>query len=541
MVDRPVVVVVGPDAERIVSAWQEAERSEASERASGSEQRERHASREDPTEGRILDQSEREPSEARRHASHEAERSEGPNRASGSDRPFELVDADPDAVATILEERLVDAVVCHAGGSTIAAVAERAHAADQRLPVVAFATGDGLDPAAVVDLDVDQYVDVDGEFDPVAAIAGLEPLIDRHRCDRRERTMLDSLLENIPLSVYFKDRRSRHVRVSDEMLDLIDHPYIENPEGKFHHAPEDVHGKTDFDLYNADLAESAVADDRRVVETEEPVEGQIEHAYGSPTQGAYVATSKAPWYDEDGRVVGLVGVSRDVSERKRYERRLERQNERLERFARVISHDLRNPLGVALGRIDFARETGDPEHFDAIERSLERMDSLIEDVLTLARHGEAVSDPEPTELQTLASEAWDVIDADEAALSVPAEGCVLADAGRLRQLLENLFRNAVEHGGPDVAVTVDRLEDGRGFYVADDGPGIPEDEREHVFESGYSTDDEGTGLGLSIVRTVAEAHNWDVAVTESDAGGARFEFACVLGSDSDRGLEGRMQ
>ncbi|WP_225335660.1 ATP-binding protein [Halomicrobium urmianum] len=500
-----------------------------------------------------------------RGASHEA------------DRPFELVAADLDAVTTTVEERSVDAVVCHADGATVEAVADRVREADRRLPVVEFATGDGLAPGAVADLDVDRYVDAGEAFDPVPAIASLEPLIDRHRRDRRERTMLDSLLENIPLSVYFQDRRSRHVRVSDEMLDLIDHPYMENPKGKIHHAPGDIHGKTDFDLYNADLAESTVADDRRVIQTEEPVEGRIEHAYGSPTEGAYVATSKAPWYDEDGRVVGLVGVTRDVSERKRYERRLERQNEHLERFARVISHDLRNPLGVALGRIEFARETGDPEHFDAIERSLERMDSLIEDVLTLARQGETVSDLEPTEIETVAREAWGVIDAGEAALSVPAEGRVLADAGRLRQLLENLSRNAVEHGstnppsqapedadgrspssprstasredavehgstsprpsethedpvehgGPDVVVTVGRLRDGRGFYVADDGPGIPEDEREHVFESGYSTDDDGTGLGLSIVRTVAEVHDWDVAVTESDAGGARFEFTGV--------------
>jgi signal transduction histidine kinase len=75
-----------------------------------------------------------------------------------------------------------------------------------------------------------------------------------------------------------------------------------------------------------------------------------------------------------------------------------------------------------------------------------------------------------------------------------------------------------------VIVTVGDLEDG--FYVADDGVGIPPDDREAVFESGYSADD-GTGLGLSIVRQVATEHGWDVSLTGSDAGGARFEFTGV--------------
>ncbi|MBS3761523.1 MAG: ATP-binding protein, partial [Halodesulfurarchaeum sp.] len=98
-----------------------------------------------------------------------------------------------------------------------------------------------------------------------------------------------------------------------------------------------------------------------------------------------------------------------------------------------------------------------------------------------------------------------------------------ADPDRLASLLENLFRNAVEHAGPEVTVTVEPTSDG--FAVADDGPGIPPEDRETVFESGYTTETDGTGFGLAIVAEVATAHDWSVRVEESDAGGARFVFA----------------
>ena len=84
----------------------------------------------------------------------------------------------------------------------------------------------------------------------------------------------------------------------------------------------------------------------------------------------------------------------------------------------------------------------------------------------------------------------------------------------------------MEHGG-DVTVVVGPLVDGEGFFVADDGPGIPEADREAIFDVGVTTRDSGTGVGLSIVETVAEAHGWSVAVTESADGGARFEFTGV--------------
>ena len=94
-------------------------------------------------------------------------------------------------------------------------------------------------------------------------------------------------------------------------------------------------------------------------------------------------------------------------------------------------------------------------------------------------------------------------------------------------MVENLVRNAVEHGGDTVTVTVGDLPGG--FYVEDDGPGIPEDERRDVFESGYTTSSGGTGFGLAIVSEIADAHGWSVRVTEGSEGGARVEFTGVSG------------
>ncbi len=221
------------------------------------------------------------------------------------------------------------------------------------------------------------------------------------------------------------------------------------------------------------------------------------------------------------------GVYIDIGDRKARERELERQNERLETFTTVVSHDLRNPLTVASDSLTLGREQCDNEHFETAADALDRMDDLVEDLLTLARQGESVGDREAIGLDDLATECWATVRTEGATLEGVASLTVRADRTRLRQLLENLLANAVEHGGE--TVTVGRLVEDAGFYVADDGPGIPEPARETVFEGGYTTRDDGTGFGLTIVREVAEAHGWSVAVTESDAGGARVEVRDVSG------------
>jgi len=230
--------------------------------------------------------------------------------------------------------------------------------------------------------------------------------------------------------------------------------------------------------------------------------------------------------DREVTLVDLMGqwVSYEL-QRRRTNERLRRQNERLQQFASIVSHDLRNPLTVLDGSLELFERTNDEEHLARAHRTVDRMDALVEDLLTLARSGATIDEQEDVDLGPLVERCWGHVPTGAATLEVEAERTVRADEARLEQLLENLIRNAVEHGGDSVTVRVGDLAGG--FYLEDDGPGIPESEREAVFESGYTTSPEGTGFGLAIVEEIAEAHGWRVRVTESPEGGTRFEFTGV--------------
>jgi signal transduction histidine kinase len=212
----------------------------------------------------------------------------------------------------------------------------------------------------------------------------------------------------------------------------------------------------------------------------------------------------------------------DITAQRRRQLELEAKNERLDEFAQVISHDLRNPLSVAAGSAELAEAEPKEEYFTRIHRAHDRIDELIDGMLTLARSGDAVAETEPTDIESVARAAWSLVDTEDATLTVAATDTVRADRQRLQQLFENLFRNAVEHGGDGVTVSVGQTADG--FFVADDGPGIPPDISDSLFTSGVSAAADGTGVGLAIVRAVADGHGWDVTVGESDAGGARFDI-----------------
>ncbi len=158
------------------------------------------------------------------------------------------------------------------------------------------------------------------------------------------------------------------------------------------------------------------------------------------------------------------------------------------------------------------------------------MEAIIDDVLTVAREGRSVEETEPVDLTTLITNCWENVETAVATLSTPDKLTIMTDRSRCRQLLENLIRNSVEHAGESVEITLGALDGG--FYLEDDGPGIPEEEYEDIFEAGYTTNRDGTGFGLNIVQEIAEAHGWSVAVTEGTDGGARFEFTGVSFSDS---------
>ncbi|RLM57228.1 response regulator [Halobellus sp. Atlit-31R] len=280
-----------------------------------------------------------------------------------------------------------------------------------------------------------------------------------------------------------------------------------------------------------------VHEDPDVYNSETPIRSEIYAPLGE--EGILIAGSASvDAFDPADTVLAeilAVNVATALDQVRRNERlrereqELTRQNARLEQFASVVSHDLRNPLNVAEGRLRLAMESCENEHANEqlahLASAHERMTALIEDLLTLARDRETTIDPAAIELTAFVNASWRNVETGEATLAVEADGAIVADGSHLRQLLENLFRNAVEHGGDDVAVTVGSLPDG--FYIEDDGVGIPAADRERVFDHGYSTSHTGTGFGLAIARQCADAHGWEISATESSDGGARFEIRGV--------------
>jgi PAS domain S-box-containing protein len=228
--------------------------------------------------------------------------------------------------------------------------------------------------------------------------------------------------------------------------------------------------------------------------------------------------------DEGEEPVEGYAIYTDITERKQHEVELQRQNARLDEFASVVSHDLKQPLGIIYGRLSIIQEEYNSHHLDDINDALGRMETLIENVLTLARQGKIVSTPTPTSLEEVVIDAWKIAGTDSATLVLDGPLAeIKADGQRLQELFENLFRNAIEHAGPEATITVG-MRDDNGFYVEDDGPGIPPESRDRVFEHSYSTSDNGTGIGLAIGQAIVEAHGWRITATDGTEGGARFEI-----------------
>jgi len=296
-------------------------------------------------------------------------------------------------------------------------------------------------------------------------------------------------------------------------------------------------------------------------------QGEIVNERKDGTQ-YYIEQTIAPIADEHGDVERFVAINNDITSLKEYEAKLERQNERLEEFGRTVAHDLRNPVNVLEGYLDLATaDYGAEPHFEHMANALDRMETLIDDLLDLAKQGRSVVSPKPTSLADLAEAAWEHVDTADATLVVEGDATLFSDESRMQELVANLFRNSVEHGstnpdsrvhqdavehgstnpdsqarrdavehgtaadrsnpGGSVTVRVGVLPDHAGVYVEDDGPGIPPEERDSVLQSGFTTSADGTGFGLAIVEQIATAHGWEITVTEAATGGARFEFTGV--------------
>ena len=357
----------------------------------------------------------------------------------------------------------------------------------------------------------DTQTETAGEILAANVTAVLDQVV-RERELRAEQQFTQSLFDALPDPVYAFDTDGSLVRWNDHLESVMGYTSAELTEMDI----TDLVPPADADRIATSF--QRILDERRPV----AVESAVRTADGTHIPHEFTG---GPLEDANGELRGVTGVGRNLTERNQTRDELKRQNDRLEEFASVVSHDLRSPLQIAEGRLELAQEECDSPHLADASAAIDRSQALITDLLTLARSGDTVGSTEPVSLSTLATECWEMVPEDASTLTVEATQTVAADRGRLKQLLQNLFTNAVEHGGGGVRVRVSGLPDG--FYVEDDGVGIPDGERADVFDAGYSTTPDGTGFGLRIVKRIADAHGWEIRVTDSSDGGARFEITGV--------------
>ena len=242
---------------------------------------------------------------------------------------------------------------------------------------------------------------------------------------------VESLFEYLPTSVVYGEIRP-------------DGPVVERVNPAF----EDTFGYDASEIVGENLDELIVPEDRQagaVDINEQLLEGE---RIRTEVQRLTPDGVRDFRLDVVGREASDEGyaIYTDVTGSKRRQRRLERQNERLEKFVSVVSHDLRTPLSIAMGNLDLAdEEHDDPRLADAAD-AVDRMNALIGDLLTLAREGERVNDVEPVDLGAVAEDCWEGVRTEAAALETGSAPEIEADRSRVRQVLSNLLRNAVEHG-----------------------------------------------------------------------------------------------
>ncbi|WP_436930612.1 PAS domain S-box protein [Halosimplex halobium] len=359
--------------------------------------------------------------------------------------------------------------------------------------------------------------------DGLEVMAAIRDITDRETLRRKYRTVMESA----PDAIFIAEAETNEIlEVNQRAADLMEM------------SEEELVGQDQTALHPSEDADRYRELFQRHVENEEGTVARFANGddlFVETASGDRVPIEISAQATELNGDKVVIGVFRDISVRREYERELQQQIERLETVAEVLSHDLRNPLNVAEANVDLARKSGDPERLDKVEKTHTRMENLIDDALTLIQEGYEVESVEPIELTSIVSDCWQHVQTTEATLQITNEGIIYADSRRVKNLFENLFRNAIDHGGDTVTVRVGVFEDG--FFVADDGPGIPAEEREDVLEPGWTTDEEGTGLGLNIVSEITSAHDWEIDVSESEDGGARFDFTGVKTAVYDNSFE----
>jgi len=359
-----------------------------------------------------------------------------------------------------------------------------------------------------------------------------------------ERKLLRTLVDNMPDAIYAKDRASRFTLVNPAAAAGVGATV------------DEVLGRTAFDFYPPEQAQRFHDDDRQVMASGQALIGREEPALEAATGGQrWLLTTKVPLRDDDGRIAGIVGISRDISELRRVhelqvaKERAEAANEGKSRFLANMSHELRTPLNAVLGYAQILlRDAGlsdlQRQGLATIQHSGEHLLALIDDVLDLAKvdAGKFELCPEPVPLPGFMRVLDDIIriKADDKHIAfecqVPTDlpAVVKVDDRRLRQVLLNLLSNALnftDAGRVGLRVTATPRGDHATrlrFEVEDTGPGIAADELERIFrpfeQGAPHARAGGTGLGLAISRQLTRLMGGELHVRSDPGRGSCFWF-----------------
>jgi len=349
------------------------------------------------------------------------------------------------------------------------------------------------------------------------------------RSEHKYRT----LLENIPQNIFIKDRNSVYVSCNENFARALNIKACE------------IAGKTDYEFYPKELAEKYRADDRRVVESGKAE--NIEEKYIQDNMEMIIHTIKTPVKDEQGDIVGLLGIFSDITERKQVEQRqaelmekVKKANRELKDFAYIASHDLKAPLrGISTlaGWIssDYADKLGEEgkEQMDMLLKRVDRMQKLIDGILLYSRVGQAEEEKVRVDLNELVSEVIDSLaPSEDIEIAVETELPVLeCGQTRITQVFQNLLGNAIKYmDKPQGRIKIGCVEEERflKFNVTDNGPGIEEKHFERIFQifQTLSRQDEngGTGIGLTVVKKIVELYQGRIWVESQVGQGSTFFF-----------------
>lgn len=250
--------------------------------------------------------------------------------------------------------------------------------------------------------------------------------------------------------------------------------------------------------------------------------------HGSSELATHCLQAGAATYADRSTVEAGVSIVASAVDHVRAERAV--HDKRIEEFSSLVSHELRSPIQTAKSGIALANAECDSKYLAQVDETLTQLDELTANVLEMLDDADSTVELESVDLESVIENAWPA--ETPATLSVPDDlPTVLAERSRLYQLFENLFRNAIDHGGDDVAVEIELSESADDeticLAVSDDGVGIDVGRRQQVFEYGYTNSETGSGLGLAIVDEIVSTFDWEITITDSDRGGARFEICQI--------------